>query len=43
MRWYCQTCGHHHGHENCTAITHDDGARRCGCTNHGQEDGRTAA
>lgn len=36
MRWYCATCGHFHGRENCTAINHDDdaGARRCGCQDH---------
>lgn len=35
-RWHCPGCGHHHGTENCTAITTngDSGARRCGCTNH---------
>jgi hypothetical protein len=36
MRWYCQTCGHHHGHENCTAITESPGGgvQRCGCQDH---------
>jgi hypothetical protein len=38
MRWYCPTCGHHHGRENCTAITtQEDGTRRCGCQDHQEQ------
>jgi hypothetical protein len=45
MRWYCPSCGHHHGRENCTAITHpeDNGARRCGCTDHKENQHEQAA
>jgi hypothetical protein len=39
MRWHCNTCGHWHGRENCTAITtREEDTRRCGCTHHREQE-----
>lgn len=41
MRRHCNSCGHWHGTENCTAIRYDtdDHASRCGCQEHNAQRG----